>query len=227
MPTCTCLEPFSAAHVDTYSYNTAALYIARRTCHVVQIRFRHDIRTAIYSHSVFFYKKDAKVDDKHMTIQYASVPTDPISSARSRQRSHPARRLPQIITRWRTTVLLLILAGPLSLLLLSVVTYITPSNQYMRPCLPFSIHRISTTAHRTLSCQSLNLGKNNSSMSTSVNEADLAGSRLAGFLQSQKELFFGDLENGKGKGWTVAVGNEAGGTSLSREIGRASCRERV
>jgi len=148
-----------------------------------------------------------------MTIQYAPVPTDPNSSARSRQRTHPARRLPQIITRWRTTVLLLILAGPLSLLLLSLVTYITPSNQYMRPCLPFSIHRISTTAHRTLSCQSLNLGKNNLTMSTSVNEADFAGSRLAGFLQSQKELFFGDLQNGKGKGWTVAVGNEAGGTS--------------
>jgi hypothetical protein len=151
-----------------------------------------------------------------MTIQYAPVPTDP--NPRSRQRTHPARRLPQIITRWRTTVLLLILAGPLSLLLLSVITYITPSNQYMRPCLPFSIHRISSTAHRTLSCQSLNLGKNNSSMSTSVNEADLAGSRLAGFLQSQKELFFGDLENGKGKGWTVAVGNEAGGTSQSNVL---------
>lgn len=44
-----------------------------------------------------------------------------------------------------------------------------------------------------------------------MNEADLAGSRLAGFLQSQKELFLGDLESGKGKGWTVAVGNEAGG----------------
>jgi len=42
----------------------------------------------------------------------------------------------------------------------------------------------------------------------------LAGSRLAGFLQSQKELFFGDLQNGKGKGWTVAVGNEAGGMSV-------------
>jgi hypothetical protein len=151
-----------------------------------------------------------------MTIQYTPVSTDP--NPRSRQRTHPARRLPQIITRWRTTVLLLILAGPLSLLLLSVVTYITPSNQYMRPCLPFSIHRISTTAHRTLSCQSLNLGRNNSSMSTSVNEADLAGSRLAGFLQSQKELFFGDLKNGNGKGWTVAVGNEAGGTYLSQRL---------
>lgn len=44
-----------------------------------------------------------------------------------------------------------------------------------------------------------------------VNEADLSGSRLAGFLQSQKELFFGDLQGGKGKGWTVAMGNEAGG----------------
>ena len=46
-----------------------------------------------------------------------------------------------------------------------------------------------------------------------VNEADLTGSRLAGFLQSQKELFFQDLKGGKGKGWTVAIGNEAGGES--------------
>jgi hypothetical protein len=155
-------------------------------------------------------------DNKHMTIQYAPVPTDPNSTSTSTpraRRSHPARRLPQIITRWRTTVLLIILAGPLSLLLLSLVTYISPSNQYMRPCLPFSIHRISTAAHRTLSCQSQAIYKNNSNMATSMNEADLAGSRLAGFLQSQKELFFGDLENGKGKGWTVAVGNEAGGMS--------------
>jgi len=149
-----------------------------------------------------------------MTIQYAPVPTNPNSASTPRpRRSHPARLLPQIITRWRTTVLLILLAGPLSLLLLSFITYISPSNQYMRPCLPFSIHRISSAAHRTLSCQSLSLGKNTSAMSTSINEADLAGSRLAGFLQSQKELFFGDLENGKGKGWTVAVGNEAGGTS--------------
>jgi exopolyphosphatase len=35
--------------------------------------------------------------------------------------------------------------------------------------------------------------------------------RLAGFLQSQKELFLQDLRDGKGKGWTVATGNEAGG----------------
>lgn len=148
---------------------------------------------------------------KHMTIQYAPVPTDPNTNHTPRpRRSYPARRLPQIITRWRTTCLLVILAVPLSLLLLSIITYISPSNQYMRPCLPFSIHRISTAAHRTLSCQAQSLGYKNSSMST-VNEADLAGSRLAGFLQSQKELFYGDLENGKGKGWTVAVGNEAGG----------------
>ena len=88
----------------------------------------------------------------------------------------------------------------------------------MRPCLPFSIHRISTAAHRTLSCQAQVQaqapGHKNPTMSTSLNEADLAGSRLAGFLQSQKELFYGDLENGKGKGWTVAVGNEAGGQSM-------------
>ena len=193
--------------------NTAVNCGVGRTCHSVKIWF--DMTSE--PQSIITVSSDIRGRpryNKHMTIQYAAVPTDPNSDStpRSRQRSHPARRLPQIITRWRATVLLLILAGPLSLLLLSIVTYITPSNQYMRPCIPFSIHRISTAAHRTLSCQSLNLGKNNSSMSTSMNEADLAGSRLAGFLQSQKELFFGDLENGKGKGWTVAVGNEAGGT---------------
>jgi hypothetical protein len=52
----------------------------------------------------------------------------------------------------------------------------------------------------------------------SVSEADMMGSRLAGFLQSQKELFFGDLENGKGKGWTVAMGNEAGGQCGRAEV---------
>ena len=155
-----------------------------------------------------------------MAIQYTPVSTDSDSypPARPRNRSHPAKRLPHLITRWRTTCLLVILAIPLSLLLLSLITYVSPTNQYMRPCLPFSIHRISTAAHRTLSCQALANSKNRNM--TTVNEADLAGSRLAGFLQSQKELFFGDLESGKGKGWTVAVGNEAGGRLvLARRTG--------
>lgn len=150
-----------------------------------------------------------------MAVQYTSVPTD--STSRPQTRAFPARRLPIFITRWRTTCLLVFLSIPLSLVLLSLITYISPSNQYMRPCLPFSIHRISQSAHRTLSCQSLGVAgqstkTNNGTIMAS--EADLTGSKLAGFLQSQKELFFGDLEAGKGKGWTVAVGNEAGGELL-------------
>jgi hypothetical protein len=39
------------------TYNTAAHYAVGRTCHVVKIWFRNDIRTTIYSHSVFFYKR--------------------------------------------------------------------------------------------------------------------------------------------------------------------------
>lgn len=151
-----------------------------------------------------------------MTVQYTSIPTEP--TARLQTRVFPARRLPIFITRWRTTCLLVFLSIPLSLLLLSLVTYFSTSNQYMRPCLPFSIHRISKSAHRTLSCQSVGLAGQSSSANNKTimaSEPDLMGSKLAGFLQSQKELFFEDLEAGKGKGWTVAVGNEAGGESLS------------
>lgn len=38
-----------------------------------------------------------------------------------------------------------------------------------------------------------------------------AEARLAGFLSSQRDLFLHDLKNGKGKGWTVVMGNQAGG----------------
>lgn len=41
-------------------------------------------------------------------------------------------------------------------------------------------------------------------------DADKVG-RLAGFLQSQKDEFVADLKEGKGKGWIVVMGNEAGG----------------
>ncbi|ORY34668.1 hypothetical protein BCR39DRAFT_462052 [Naematelia encephala] len=34
--------------------------------------------------------------------------------------------------------------------------------------------------------------------------------RLAAFLQSQKESFLGEIREGRGKGWTVVMGNEAG-----------------
>ena len=41
----------------------------------------------------------------------------------------------------------------------------------------------------------------------------MSGGRLGGFLQSQKDLFLEDLRGGSVKGWTVAMGNEAGGRS--------------
>lgn len=38
--------------------------------------------------------------------------------------------------------------------------------------------------------------------------------RLAGFLESQKSEFLADLKDGKGKGWVMVMGNEAGGMSI-------------
>ncbi|WVW86850.1 hypothetical protein I302_108905 [Kwoniella bestiolae CBS 10118] len=95
-------------------------------------------------------------------------------------------------------------------------------NESMRICLPFSIERLSSTAHRKLSCQPPSTF-NTRPYSTKLegimleaegNQADgVAGGqegRLAGFLRSQKETFLDDLQKGKGKGWTVVMGNEAG-----------------
>ena len=156
-----------------------------------------------------------------MTIQYTPVPTNPNPT---KVDPKAPRRLPFYLTRWRTGCLVFNLSLLTSFLVLGLITSLSPSNQYMRPCLPFSLHRISKSAHRTLSC---NYTSNITSAGTTtmntgpgeVNESDLMGSRLAGFLQSQKELFFQDLQGGKGKGWTVAVGNEAGGKSLPLEEG--------
>ena len=83
----------------------------------------------------------------------------------------------------------------------------------MRLCLPLSLHRLSTSAHRAWSCQSPYRSK---TMSTSNGNnaagTGSTGSRLGDFLISQRELFLADVEAGKGKGWAVSVGNEAGGT---------------
>ena len=41
--------------------------------------------------------------------------------------------------------------------------------------------------------------------------AEAGAGRLAGFLQTQKESFLADLDRQNLKGWTLAMGNEAGG----------------
>lgn len=51
----------------------------------------------------------------------------------------------------------------------------------------------------------------NTAIQSENGDAAVAEGRLAGFLSSQKDLFLQDLKDGKGKGWTVVMGNQAGG----------------
>ncbi|WVQ66430.1 uncharacterized protein L199_004611 [Kwoniella botswanensis] len=104
-------------------------------------------------------------------------------------------------------------------ILFGVLAYL---NESMRICLPFSIERISLTAHRKLSCQPPSSNYLNRPYSTglkgimaqaeadAVNGNTIQEGRLAGFLRSQKESFLDDLKKGNAKGWTVVMGNEAG-----------------
>lgn len=48
-------------------------------------------------------------------------------------------------------------------------------------------------------------------MNNTAIQSTAAEGRLAGFLSSQRDLFLQDLKDGKGKGWTVVMGNQAGG----------------
>lgn len=79
----------------------------------------------------------------------------------------------------------------------------------MRVCLPFSLTRLSTTAHNTFSCQARPVSS--IVMNNTAIQSTAAEGRLAGFLSSQRDLFLQDLKDGKGKGWTVVMGNQAGG----------------
>jgi len=108
---------------------------------------------------------------------------------------------------------LALLSLPLALLILSIIIYLDPS-QSMPICLPFSLARISTTLHRKISCQS---PLRTASSVAGVNEMSSGHQfgKLGGFLQSQKDLFLADLREGNLRGWTVAMGNEAGGKFTS------------
>lgn len=123
----------------------------------------------------------------------------------------------------------------------------------MRPCLPFSLSRISNTAHSKLACPprvpvaaypgtslssttfirpttattrlynsmptpdlevrppvTTTMAKPATDVKVDAGEEVEMG-RLAGFLESQKAEFLADLSAGKGQGWILCMGNEAGG----------------
>lgn len=165
-----------------------------------------------------------------MSSRYTPIPsTEPLQSRR--QRSLPSfLHLPRLRSSCicLTTATLIL---PASLLFLALLTYLAPGAEHMRPCLPFSLSRLSHSAHQRLSCEGISVyngtrgysnitpkpgntsnDKTMSGISGDVGDAQQEG-RLAGFLQSQKELFLQDLRDGKGRGWTVSMGNEAGGES--------------
>ncbi|WVF68526.1 hypothetical protein IAT40_003294 [Kwoniella sp. CBS 6097] len=118
---------------------------------------------------------------------------------------------------------------PPLILILGLLTYL---DQSMRLCVPFSLQRLSSTAHNSISCQAQALRRpfssttakyqgpgpegimaevqNHAEKVTGANGGEVGEGRLADFLRSQKEAFLGDLKDGRGKGWTVVMGNEAG-----------------
>ena len=49
-------------------------------------------------------------------------------------------------------------------------------------------------------------------------EVGVGASAFSDTLLSLKEMFVKDLEDGKGEGWTVVMGNEAGGESCIDEL---------
>ncbi|WVQ84751.1 hypothetical protein IAT38_006908 [Cryptococcus sp. DSM 104549] len=106
---------------------------------------------------------------------------------------------------------------PPIILVIALVGYL---NESMRICLPVSLSKLSTTAHQHLSCQAIRPSKFTPGSAGIMSDATVPSGgaetggvkegRLAGFLLSQKDLFLEDLKAGKGKGWTVVMGNEAG-----------------
>lgn len=62
---------------------------------------------------------------------------------------------------------------------------------------------------------------NDATIQSGNDNAAVPEGRLAGFLSSQRDLFLQDLKEGKGKGWTVVMGNQAGG-EYTEFYGRSS-----
>lgn len=90
-----------------------------------------------------------------------------------------------------------------------VILFLGYLHSSMRLCLPFSLTRLSTTAHNTFSCHAR--PASSVLMDNTATQSTAPEGRLAGFLSSQRDLFLHDLKDGKGKGWTVVMGNQAGG----------------
>lgn len=89
----------------------------------------------------------------------------------------------------------------------------------MRVCLTLPLHRISSTLHSALACSPLPLSANITTMAATTAAGSIQRGRLADFLDSQNEAFVADLKAGKGAGWHLVTGNEAGGRFYNRAWG--------
>ena len=163
-----------------------------------------------------------------MAHTYTSIKTQ----ASNTPKSHSRLRLPALPRRLFRVGGIIVLFTFFSLIILSIVSYLSPLRGATRPCLPFSIQRLSTSAHSALACperigteKMATIGTNDSggvvggennvngaNGVTSSGGVDVGnGSRLEGWLRTQRESFFEDIAKGSLKGWTVVTGNEAGG----------------
>lgn len=159
-----------------------------------------------------------------------SHPYQPIN-----KHSHPHPRIPTTkrLIRLSSLVLGLTIGG---FFIVSLIAYLSPLRGATRPCLPFSLHRLSSSAHRTFSCSASQqiIGEGTMAIANGGPDGTLPvggkGNRLGDFLLSQREAFLGDIKGGNLKGWTVVMGNEAGGTSpASKDLEEPAkeCRPRL
>ena len=139
------------------------------------------------------------------------TPLTPLPTHRSPTIHKSTTFLSRLVRLTRLTCLIPLLLLSVSLLTISLLAYLSPTRGYSRPCLPFSFARISSSAHKTLSCEAL--GAMSGSGGQGSPDVPKSDRRLAGFLATQKEAFMADAKAGNLSGWTIAMGNEAGGES--------------